>query len=338
VALPADRGLADPLTLAGGALLVAALASALWLAARAARRAPRPLEAGVAVGVLWYFVILAPTSSVIPLNDPMAEHRVYLANLGLFLAMVVGGDALLARLLGPARGARVGLALGAAVLLGLTGVLVARNRLWHDELALWSDAARKAPGHFRPHMHAGNAHWARGEQAQALASYARAAALVQPGSAPWAAVQRAYGSALSVAGRHADALAVLGAAVAAAPGEVTLRETLAWARLTAGDVAGAEAEVAEGRRIAPDSAELAGVAGKAAATRGDLAEGARELERSVALDPGVPLRWSDLAIVSWLAGRRDRACQALGRFVALERRADLLAEGRRLQGEWGCRP
>lgn len=331
-------GLSDPVTLACAALLLAALGLGLWMAARAARRPPRPLEGPVAAGLLWFFLVLGPTSSLVPLNDPMAEHRLYLPALGLFLAAVTGGDALLHRLLGPARAPRAGLALAALALAALAVVLAGRARLWRDDLALWTDAARKAPGHFRPHVHAGNAHWRRDEVEPALAAYARAAAVVRPGSAPWPAVQRAYGDALSGAGRHAEALAVLAAAAAAAPDDPSLRESLAWARFTAGDLDGAEAEAAAGRRRWPDSAALAGVAGKAAAQRGDLEAGARELERSVALDPSVPLRWSDLAIVSWFAGRRARACEAMGRFVALEARPALRAEGVRTRAGWGCGP
>jgi hypothetical protein len=50
----------------------------------------------------------------------------------------------------------------------------------------------------------------------------------------------------------------------------------------------------------------------------------------------VALRWSDLAIVSWFAGRPARACEAMARFVSLEARPALRAEGERTRAGWGC--
>jgi len=35
--------------------------------------------------ILWFFIILAPTSSIIPIIDPIFEHRVYLASAGIFI-------------------------------------------------------------------------------------------------------------------------------------------------------------------------------------------------------------------------------------------------------------
>jgi hypothetical protein len=81
-------GLVHAPTIAALAGLVAALAAAVFLWRRGG--APR----AAAVGILWWFLLLSPTSSVVPIIDLVAEHRVYLALAGLALSLAVGLDAL----------------------------------------------------------------------------------------------------------------------------------------------------------------------------------------------------------------------------------------------------
>ena len=40
-------------------------------------------------GAVWFLLLLAPSSAV-PLREPMAEHRVYLASVGVFLIAALG--------------------------------------------------------------------------------------------------------------------------------------------------------------------------------------------------------------------------------------------------------
>ena len=69
---------ADPLALAALAGLAVVVAVAFT------RRRSAPL---LTLGVLWFLAVLAPSSSIIPLREGMAEHRVYLASAGLFLVV-----------------------------------------------------------------------------------------------------------------------------------------------------------------------------------------------------------------------------------------------------------
>ncbi len=67
--------------LIGGAFLVAPLALA-WVASRS--RETRP----IAFGVLWFLIALLPTSGVVPLSEPMNDHRMFFPFVGLILAVV----------------------------------------------------------------------------------------------------------------------------------------------------------------------------------------------------------------------------------------------------------
>ncbi len=97
----------------------------------------------------WFFVILAPTSSVVPLADqPMAEHRMYLS----LAAVVALGVLGLHRLLG-----RRSLIVCAAAAVGLGWLSVERNKLYGSALVIWSDTVAKRPDNARARYNLGNA-------------------------------------------------------------------------------------------------------------------------------------------------------------------------------------
>src|SRR5579863_3234065 len=85
---------------------------------------------------LGFFVLLAPTSSVVPVRDVMFEHRVYFPS----ICLVIAASGLLAlmphRALAPAV---------VAILVALTALTIVRNRVWQDGPSLWTDAIQKSP-------------------------------------------------------------------------------------------------------------------------------------------------------------------------------------------------
>jgi len=140
-----------------GVLLgLAVIATLLVTAFRLRRRVP-----AASLGILWFLVALGPESSLIPLNQVMNEHRLYLPGIGLALA---AGAWLADRLARPAPGIRVSpastspalefaraplalpampaAALTIALLLALT---LKRNEDWRDPVRLWASAVRVSP-------------------------------------------------------------------------------------------------------------------------------------------------------------------------------------------------
>ena len=162
--------MADPVALGAGA----ALAAVLTLTVLLRRQAPLAV-----LGVAWFFLLLAPSSSIIPLLEPMAEHRTYLASAGLFIALGAGLNRLLSRVdhAGPGRALLPRIGVIALVLL-LGGATVTRNRVWADTVTLWTDAAAKAPGVWAPHYALGDAQSRRGRCDLAVASYRQAIKLL----------------------------------------------------------------------------------------------------------------------------------------------------------------
>jgi len=168
------RTITSPLDPAVVAAAVGYLVLTLTLV-RLRRRAP--LEV---FGLVWFFLLVAP-SHAIPLQEAMAEHRVYTAGCGLFLAVAAGFARLDARLGGRAgRRASWPRLVGLGVLVVLAGLTVARNRVWQDPVTLWGDAAHKAPQTWAAHYGHAEALRAAGRCAEAVEVYRRAVEL-QPG-------------------------------------------------------------------------------------------------------------------------------------------------------------
>jgi protein O-mannosyl-transferase len=125
----------DPEGLAALAALIATAAAA-W---RIRDAAPLP-----AFGILWCLATLAPTTSIVPLRDAMAEPRMYLPAAGLLFAAASALAAPLQRR--PILGAP-----GTIVLAALVLAAAARNRALQDPVDLWRDVVARAPQSWQSH-------------------------------------------------------------------------------------------------------------------------------------------------------------------------------------------
>jgi tetratricopeptide (TPR) repeat protein len=127
----------------------------------------------------WFFVILGPTSSFIPIRDLAFEHRMYLPLAAVVVIAVVIGYALLKRAFAtwsvPAPTARlVTGVLVAVVALSLGARTMARNQDYATEVAMWESVARIAPDNGRAHQNLGRAYMMAGRPQDALESLKRA--------------------------------------------------------------------------------------------------------------------------------------------------------------------
>lgn len=117
-----------------------------------------------AVGTLWrrpwaflgvfFFLVLAPTSSVMPVEAFANEHRMYLALAAVVAAVVLGlvGLAEWIAVSRPGllpRDSRVPLALAAAVILLLVLATQLRNQLYSKKAGIWVDVLSKDPDNHR---------------------------------------------------------------------------------------------------------------------------------------------------------------------------------------------
>jgi tetratricopeptide (TPR) repeat protein len=316
-------------------LVLALLGATAW----AWSRAPRAASAGAL-----FFLLLAPTSSVVPIaSQTIAEHRMYLAlavPLGLFAA-------------GLARVApRFWLPAAAAAAVALAGLTAVRARTFATEIGLWADTVAKRPDNARARINLALALQAADRADEAVAELERAAR-VAPESADaqhnlgvalaragrLAAARAAYLRAISLRpgfaeaqhslglldvaeGRWPDAAAAFRAAVAARPAFAAAQADLALALLEAGDPGGAAAAAEQAVRLAPDRADAHHHLGNARAAQGRFPEAERAFTAALALDPARAETRANLGHVLVQTGRLDEALQAYE--AALATRPDLV--------------
>jgi tetratricopeptide (TPR) repeat protein len=264
--------------LPAGLAVLALLGASVW----ALRRFP-PL------GFLgaWFFLILAPTSSFVPIvTEVAAERRMYLPLASIAALVVVGGWSLL----GAAErrlpvGSRSGLRWLAApfvVLLAAGSVYgtVMRNRDYESALRMWTDVVRKRPNNAGAFNGLGVALAMAGRWEDAVGAYRRAIQLKPDGIEPHGNLGKAF----SRLGRYDEAVAEYRKALGLSP---------------------------EGNPMIEHSLGLALEA------TGRYREAAAAYRKVVESVPGYAQAWFGLGICEQQLGRPDEAIAAYRRALGL---------------------
>ena len=255
----------SPARVLPGALVLVALVTATLVALR---RWPAVGFCGV-----WFFALLAPTSSFVPIaTQTIAEHRVYLALAAPLALLAVAlhrwfdRRALIPVVL-------VALALGA--------VTFARNADYRTLLSLWQDTVRKAPANPRAHYNLALAQLAAGLRADALLSLASATRL-DPTHAP---AHHKLGTLLVAEARLPEALPHLMASARLTPDSAAAHYELANALVRLTRVAEAAPHYAEAVRLAPAHAVARYNFGNALAQLGRYPDALVQFDEAARLDP-----------------------------------------------------
>ncbi len=270
-----------------------------------------------------FFVCLAPHSSIVPLAEPVNEHRPYLPDTAVFLLLAIGLGLFVSRNIKRPRLAIGVLVAGLAI--PLVGITRQRNAVWHDSISLWSDAAAKAPESARVQMNLGVALMRAGRYTEAEARFKETIRLA-PG------YHYAYsnlGVVLGVRGDMAGAKAAHDTAVRLAPG---LDLPYYWrARFFAGlhDVAGAAHDFMTAESL--NHADLRTQAGAAETLirLGRAPDAEAYIKKGEALDrtAGHSTFEAERAAVRAMLGPLDANGQ-------MERGAEFRLKGQWVQAEW----
>ncbi len=154
-------------------VMLIVLAATVW----ALCRRPRLGFLGV-----WFFGILAPSSTIVPLLiQPVAEKRMYLPLAAVVVAVVVCAYILGRRLLdrpGVARTLRptfaiAGVGLTAAVVVILGFLTVRRNYDYRSSFSVWDDTIAKKPSNWRAWHNRGRAYSKMGSHDKAISDFTR---------------------------------------------------------------------------------------------------------------------------------------------------------------------
>jgi tetratricopeptide (TPR) repeat protein len=277
----------------------------------------------------WFFAILAPSSSVVPLvSQTVSEHRMYLP---LAAPLVLGMGALFAL-------ASRRTLLGALGCIAAYGVISARRNVdYHSELAIWSDTVAKAPQNARARINLGAALKNAGDTAGALTQYQaglqldptmaegfnNVATLQLDAGQPAAAIESCQaalrlrpnfslahsnlGMALAQVGRTAEGISHFQTALSLNPDLTEAHYNLSSALLSIGqnDQALVHAEAAI--RLNPNIASVHFNLSNALLARNDRARAVLALETAVRINPGYAEAHSNLGSLYYQQGEPARA-------------------------------
>jgi tetratricopeptide (TPR) repeat protein len=182
-----SRSLLDHGAIFGLAALITLVAAA-WI-----YRKRWPLAA---FGAFMFLLLLAPTSSFVPIIDVSAERRLYLPFLGLVLVCLE-----FLRRLTVSQAAWAG-----GVIIAVCSVLTyQRSSVWASPIALWQDASNKSPRKWRPHFQFASALYESSMCPEAAQAFEAASKLEQPAFD----LLVDWGLALDCAGNWQDGIAKL---------------------------------------------------------------------------------------------------------------------------------
>jgi protein O-mannosyl-transferase len=220
-----------------------------------------------------FLILLAPTSSFVPIRDVMAERRLYLPFIGLLLITVE-----LVRRWKPSRNALV--AALALVLLAEGALTYQRNVLWGSEVAIWKDTVDKSPRKMRPRFQLALADFHAGDCAESVNEYQRTAALTTPGYD----LLLDWGLAYDCAGDNQQAIAKLQQAVALHPNAHTYSQ-LGREYGKSGNYPAALQALATAQRLDPAFVMTYYTLGNVHQAQGDLAQARQDYQKALGIDP-----------------------------------------------------
>ena len=127
----------------------------------------------------WFFLILAPSSSIMPCRQLAFEHRMYLSLAAVMAALVVGAylgcQAMTRRGWLPGRAQLAGEVCLVGLVAGVLGFLTfQRNDVYQSEISVWEDTVSKAPHNARAYSNLGNILSAKRDFQAALVQYQKA--------------------------------------------------------------------------------------------------------------------------------------------------------------------
>lgn len=239
------------------------------------------------------FVLLAPTSSVIPFTELAAEHRMYLPLAPLAILAALGGAAIVDRF-GAARFVGWGIAIAACAALGAGTFL--RNFDYKSEESIFADAMAHRPDNPRVRLNLGVALQREGRNQEAIAIFRK---LTETNS-DYAEAFYNLGAAMAHAGQKIEAVGPLLHAITRRPDYPEAHNNLGALLAERDYPEEALDHFQKAVTAKPDYAEAQNNLGNILARLGRPQEAIGPLEKALALQPNFPSAHNNLAVA--LAG------------------------------------
>lgn len=174
-------------------------------------------------GLLWFFVAIAPRSTIIPSPELVCDYKTYLASVGIVILLAVPLVHFFVYMMQlvqkiqplPAQFSTryMQTALLAVLFLPIGFAATSRNKVWETCVGFWEDNAKKAPGKARVHNNLGVALSEAGKVDEAIVAYKKAIELDSNYSDPLSNIAVAY----SLKGQVDEAISSLKSALHICP-------------------------------------------------------------------------------------------------------------------------
>jgi tetratricopeptide (TPR) repeat protein len=274
------------------------------------------LLAGVLIGLkrkpsigfvgAWFFIILAPASSVVPVvGQPMAEHRMYLPLASVITMAVVGAFEIGKRLFHQRQGVVLGWAASGSVAMVFTFLTIQRNQDYKSEAAIWQDTAEKRPNNPRAYNGLGGTLFRAGNVPGAIEHYEQALS-IQP---DYAEAHNNMGLALARLGREQEAIQHFQQALKVRPSYADAHYNLGIALVQLGSVQEAIQHFQQALQIKPDYAEAHYSLGVAMIQLGRVPEAIGQYEQALRINPDYADAHYNFGVALEKLGRTPEAMQ-----------------------------
>jgi tetratricopeptide (TPR) repeat protein len=234
---------------------------------------------------MWFFGILAPTSSIVPLRDVIVERRMYLPLVAVLTFVVlisyaVGRAAMRRGWLSGRVALTTGTLLGIAVAVALGIATVERNRVYRSVLAIWDDTVKKVPHNVR--------------------------------------AQNSLGVQLAMAGSHPEAIEHFQETIRLNPDRASAHNNLANSLVKVDRLPEAIEHYQEAVRLEPDFALYHQNLGNSLAQAGRLPEAIEHYQQAVRLNPDDPVTHNSLGLLLANSHRLPEAMEHFRQAIRLK--------------------
>ncbi len=267
----------------------------------------------------WFFLILSPTSSFMPIADPIAEHRMYLPLAAVVTGVVVVAFVVGKRFLRNQSGFVLGWVACGFVVVPLAVLTIQRNRDYVSEFAIWDDTVAKCPQNPRAHSNLGLALFQLHRVAEAREQLEQALRL----KPDYADAHYNLGVIFESQGRMRDAIEQYEQALEINPDYPAAHNNLANALAQDGKLEDAIRHYEEALRLKPDFANAHNNLGAILVRLGRPKDGIRHYEEALRLDPDYANAHYNLGAVLEGEGHVSEAIEQYQQ--ALKLRPDLTA-------------
>ena len=300
----------DPLDIIPYAIVIIGLVGAMVWA----------LKSAPALGFLgaFFFLILAPTSSVMPLNDLAAEHRMYLPSVSVIVIVVLGAFALLRKWAFWGKPSNLPyLYSGTAVVIvvaTLTWRTAVRNEDYQYAVPMWRKVAQQRPQNPRAPYIAAHHLYKEGKYQEAMNSY-KQALRIKP---DWAEAHNNLGLTLNKLGQQAEALSHFREALRLNPSLAEAHNGLGETFFQQGKFDLAVEQYRQALEANPEYAEAHNNLGYVYSQQDKVDLALEHYNRAIQLKPGYAEAYSNLGGFYLLQGHVEMAVKELTEAVRLK--------------------